>query len=225
MKESEKGIGVVAILIIVAVIGVGGVAAVQTYNKAQVNVDTTEVMAEKEAEVEEAKEQAQDDLVQAKAAIATDLNLAISTIAGIRANLAKVAIGASASAQAELQVLDDKIAEVQADVVAESTTAAAMIDEVIIDIESSIEHTTDNHSHADHSSEDKMEKEAETTEDSSNSATVETKSESSASVEMNEDETAIGVESTTEADMTTDVEDVIEAEAMLDSDTSGSLGL
>jgi len=55
MKESEKGIGVVAILIIVAVIGVGGVAAVQTYNKAQVNVDTTEVMAEKEAEVEEAK--------------------------------------------------------------------------------------------------------------------------------------------------------------------------
>jgi len=151
--------------------------------------------------------------------------MAISTIAGIRANLAKVAIGASASAQAELQVLDDKIAEVQADVVAESTTAAAMIDEVIIDIESSIEHTTDNHSHADHSSEDKMEKEAETTEDSSNSATVETKSESSASVEMNEDETAIGVESTTEADMTTDVEDVIEAEAMLDSDTSGSLGL
>ena len=223
MKEPEKGIGIVAILIIVAMIGVGGVAAVQTYNKAQVDVDTAEVMTEKEAEVEEAKEQAQDDLVKAKAAIATDLNSAISMIADIRANLAKVAIGASVSAKAELQVLDDKIAAVQADVTAESATAATMIDDVIVDIESSLDQASD--AHSDTSTETMMKSESETMEDDSSTATVEATSESSASVEMNEDETAVEVESTTEAEMTTDVEDVIKADAILDSDTSGSLGL
>jgi hypothetical protein len=148
-KTCESGIGLVAVIAIVAILGIGSVAAVQVYNnnKAEVTVDETETKNEVEQKIGAAKDDAGNAMLRLQAdlknSVNANLNTALSTIAEVRADLNSAYAGASAEMQMELSQFNQSLNKLEAEVKAKSSSAAETAESIAVDLKEKISNDMD----------------------------------------------------------------------------------
>lgn len=139
MKKTESGIGLMVVILMVAIIAVGGAAAYQYSVSSNVAAEIKEAQlaVEVQQEVDNAKTEAQVALARIQADLATGVSVSTSEVAAIRANLQEVSAGASAEAKAELMSLDLVLGQLEVEVSNGATTAADTAAAIMMDLKSS----------------------------------------------------------------------------------------
>lgn len=144
----DRGIGMMATIAIIAVLGIGGVAAVQVYNQqnAEIGADEQqqrETTDAKQREIATAKEDARQQLLSIRSDLAADLDANVDatlrTLAEIRADLADAYAGANAEFRAELNSINAALNEIEAGVETASESAVEATDDAILRLQSGSE--------------------------------------------------------------------------------------
>lgn len=140
--NTQKGIGIFSVIVIIAIIAVGGYAAVKVSQEARMDAEISE---QEKQSVEEAKKDVNNDLLKVRAALSSNLDLnakveaATDVITEIKEKLVVRSKGLSATAKAEIEALQARVAELEASIQTDIQTAQNIVDEAIVEISESME--------------------------------------------------------------------------------------
>lgn len=140
--NTQKGIGIFSVIVIIAIIAVGGYAVVKVSQEARMDAEISE---QEKQSVEEAKKDVNNDLLKVRAALSSNLDLnakveaATDVITEIKEKLVVRSKGLSATAKAEIEALQARVAELEASIQTDIQTAQNIVDEAIVEISESME--------------------------------------------------------------------------------------
>lgn len=151
-KTNEQGLSLIVVVAVIAVLTVGGVAAVELNKRASVNTQTDAEARAITQNISEARTQAAIDLSELRADIATsaevNIKAALNTVAAIKAGLQSAYANADAKAQAEIRDLNTQIASLEAKIEAGAADTEAAITNLIDSLDVRADTTADNQADA-----------------------------------------------------------------------------
>lgn len=150
---TNKGLGLIAIIAIVAAVGIGGVVAAKVYTDQRVITDEREWSDQINAEVKEAQEEARADLLDLQTRLQTNANASVGasleTIAEVRSELVEAYTHGNAELDAELAEIELALDRLEGEVRAGSESAANTISEIVasfsmdVDFDGDVSNETD----------------------------------------------------------------------------------
>jgi len=115
MKQTQKGFGIMVTLLIIAALGIGGVAVVNMANNSKIELTTQE----QEQKVEEAREETKMILASAKVALESNveygLDTAISSLASLKVALGNYSSQVKGEFRSEIEDLKAEIEKLEKD--------------------------------------------------------------------------------------------------------------